>query len=202
MKSPQQHNFSVVPSVKTTRTKFNRDSALHTTFDAGWLVPFYVDEVIPGDSISINTTHFARLATPLKPIMDNLWLDIHYFFVPNRLVWDNWVKLQGERDNPDDDIDYTVPEMTAPASTGYAVGSLQDYMGLPTGVPGFKHSALPLRCYNLIYNTWYRPQDLIDSVTVDKGDADSLPENYTLLKRAKRHDYFTSTLSFNMIESA
>lgn len=196
MKTPQQHNFAVVPSVRTTRTKFNRDSAYHTTFDSGWLVPFYVDEVIPGDSIAINTTHFARLATPIKPIMDNLWLDIHYFFVPNRLVWDNWVKLQGERDNPDDDIDYTVPEMTAPASTGYAVGSLQDYMRLPTGQPNFKHSALPLRCYNLIYNHWYRPQDLIDSVKVDKGDADSLPSDYVLLKRAKRHDYFTSCLPY------
>jgi hypothetical protein len=195
MKSPMQHNFSVVPSVKTTRTRFIRDSAFHTTFDAGWLVPFYVDEVIPGDSININTTHFCRLATPIKPLMDNLWLDIHYFFVPNRLVWDNWVKLQGERDNPDDDIDYTVPEMTSPGG-GYAVGSLYDYMGLPTGVAGYKHSALPLRCYNLIYNTWYRPQDICDSVTVDKGDADSDPANYVLLKRAKRHDYFTSCLPY------
>lgn len=196
MKSPQQHNFSVVPSIKTTRTRFKRDSAYHTTFDAGWLVPFYVDEIIPGDSMAVNTTHFARLATPLKPIMDNLWLDIHYFFVPNRLVMDNWVKLQGERDNVGDDIDYAVPEMTAPASTGYAVGSLQDYMGLPTGVPGFKHSALPLRAYNAIYNTWYRPQDLIDNVKVDKGDEDSNPADYTLLKRAKRHDYFTSCLPY------
>lgn len=196
MKSPNQHNFSVVPSVRTSRTVFNRDSAYHTTFDAGWLVPFYVDEVIPGDSISINATHFARLATPIKPVMDNMWMDIHYFFVPNRLVWENWVRLQGERDNPDDDIDFTVPEMTAPATTGYAVGSLYDYMGLPVGVPLFKHSALPLRAYNLIYNNWYRPQDLIDSVVVDIDDADSDVADYVLLKRAKRHDYFTSCLPY------
>lgn len=196
MKSPQQHNFAVTPSVRVQRTRFKRDSAYHGAFDFGYLVPFYADEIIPGDSIVINTTHFARLATPLKPVMDNMYLDIHYFFVPNRLVWDNWVKLQGERDNPDDDIDYTVPEMTAPASTGYAIGSLHDYFGLPTGVPSYKHSSLPLRMYNLIYNTWYKSQDIIDNVVVDKGDTDSNPADYVLLKRNKRHDYFTSGLPY------
>lgn len=196
MKSPQQHSFAIVPTVKTSRTKFIRDSEYHTTFDGGWLIPFYCDEVIPGDSMSIKTTHFARLSTPIKPIMDNIWLDIHYFFVPNRLVWSNWVKLQGERANVDDDIDITVPEMTATASTGYAIGSLYDYFGLPTGIPGYKHSALPIRCYNLIYNNWYRPQDIIDSVVVDTGDSDSNPTDYVLLKRAKRHDYFTSALPY------
>jgi len=194
LRSPQQHNFAVVPSVKTTRTAFKRDSAYHTTFDAGWLIPFYVDEVLPGDSIALRTTHFARLATPIKPIMDNMYLDVHYFFVPNRLIWDNWVKMQGERVDPDDSIDFSVPEMTAPASTGYAVGSLYDYMGLPTGVASYKHSALPIRAYNLIYNNWYRPQDLIDSVVVDTDDADSDVADYVLLRRAKRHDYFTSCL--------
>ena len=146
--------------------------------------------------MSVRTTHFTRLATPIKPIMDNMYIDFHFFFCPNRLVWDNWVKLQGERENVDDDIDYTVPEMTAPASTGYAIGSLYDYMGLPTGVPGYKHSALPIRMYYLIYNTWYRPQDVIDSLPVDKSDTDSDPANYTLQKRAKRHDYFTSALPY------
>lgn len=194
MRSADQHNFSIVPGVKTARSKFNRMSTYKTTFDAGWLVPFYIDEVLPGDTFAVRATHFARLATPLKPIMDNLYLDIHFFFVPNRLVWDNWVKLQGEQDDPGDLIDFSVPEMTAPASTGYAVMSLYDYMGLPTGVPLFKHSALPLRAYNLIYNTWYRPQDIVDSVVVDKDDADSDVADYTLLKRAKRHDYFTSCL--------
>ncbi|QXP44257.1 MAG: major capsid protein [Arizlama microvirus] len=196
MQSAQQHNFSVVPSVKTTRTKFKRDSAFHTSFDAGWIVPFFCDEIIPGDSMKVNTTHFARLATAIKPIMDNLYLDVHYFFCPNRLVWPNWVKLQGERDAVDDDIDYTVPEMTATATTGYAIGSLYDYFGLPTGVPGYKHSALPIRMYYEIYNNWYRPQDIIDSLTVDKDDTDSDPANYTLQRRAKRHDYFTSGLPY------
>lgn len=194
--SPQQHNFAVVPSVQTTRTRFKRDSEWHGTFDGGWLIPFYLDEVIPGDSMKIHATCFGRFATLLKPLMDNVYVDFHFFFVPNRLVWDNWVKLQGERDNPDDDIDYSVPEMTAPASTGYAVGSLYDNFGLPVGVPLFKHSALPLRMYNLIWNNWYRPQDICDSVVVDKGDADSDPTNYVLLKRAKRHDYFTAGLPY------
>lgn len=194
--TPPQHNFAMVPGVRTTRTRINMSSAWHGTFDAGWLVPWYVQEIIPGDTLDLKPTHFCRLATPIKPIMDNLWLDFHFFFVPNRLVWTNWVKLQGERDNPDDTIDYTVPEMTAPASTGYTVGSIYDSMGLPVGVPGYKHMALPVRMYNLIYNTWYRPQDLIDSVTVDMGDADSDPANYVLLKRAKRHDYFTSALPY------
>lgn len=196
MKSAQQHQFSVVPAVNTSRSRFDRQSTVKTTFDAGWLVPFYVDEVIPGDTMSVTTTHFTRLATPLKPIMDNIYIDFHFFFCPNRLVWDNWIKLQGERTNVDDDIDYTVPEMTATPSTGYAIGSLYDYMGLPTGVPDYKHSALPIRMYYLIYNTWYRPQDIIDSLTVDTGDTDSDPANYTLQKRAKRHDYFTSGLPY------
>jgi len=194
MKSANQHQFSIVPSVNIPRSRFNRQSKHMTTFDANWLVPFYVDEVIPGDTFNVGVTHFCRLATPLKPIMDNMYLDMHFFFVPNRLVWDNWVKLQGEQDNPGDTIDYTVPEMTAPETTGYTIGSLYDYLGLPTGVPGFKHSALPVRAMSLIYNVWYRPQDLIDSLVVDKDDADSDPADYELQKRAKRHDYFTSCL--------
>jgi len=194
MKSPQQHQFSVIPSVQTQRSRFNRSHGLKTTFDASYLVPVFVDEILPGDTMSLKMTHFARLATPLKPIMDNLYLDTFFFFVPNRLVWDNWVKMQGEQANPDDSIDYSVPVFAAPASTGFAVGSLYDYMGLPTGIPDYEFNALPIRAYNLIYNEWFRPQDIIDSVVVDKDDADGDVSEYVLLKRAKRHDYFTACL--------
>lgn len=194
MKSSNQQQFSQAPSVKASRSRFNRSHGHKTTFDAGWLVPVYLDEVLPGDSISLKMTHFGRLATPLKPVMDNMYIDTHFFFVPNRLVWDNWEKMQGAQDDPGDSIDYIIPIIAAPASTGYAVGSLADYMGLPVGIPNFEHSALPFRAYNLIYNQWYRPQDIIDSVVVDKDDADGDPTDYVLLRRAKRHDYFTSVL--------
>jgi len=194
MKSAQQHQFSQVPSVSTQRSRFNRSHGLKTTFDGGYLVPVLVDEVLPGDTMSVRMTHFARLATPLKPVMDNMYLDSFFFFVPNRLVWDNWERMQGAQDDPDDSIDFTVPILAAPASTGFAVGSLYDYMGLPTGIPDYEFNALPIRAYNLIYNAWFRPQDIIDSVVVDKDDADGDVADYVLLKRAKRHDYFTACL--------
>jgi hypothetical protein len=143
---------------------------------------------------------FGRLATPLFPVMDNLHLDSFFFFVPNRLVWNNWVKFMGEQDNPSDSISYSIPQQVSPTG-GYAVGSLQDYFGLPTvGQVGVgntvSHSALPVRAYNLIYNQWFRDQNLQNSVTVSKDDAPdySAASNYTLLRRGKRHDYFTSAL--------
>jgi len=143
---------------------------------------------------------FGRLATPIFPVMDNLHLDSFFFFVPNRLVWNNWVKFMGEQDNPADSISYSIPQQVSPAG-GYAIGSLQDYFGLPTvGQVGagntVSHSALPTRAYNLIYNQWFRDENLQNSVVVDKGDGpDASPAtNYTILRRGKRHDYFTSAL--------
>jgi len=174
------------------------EKGFKTTFDSGYLVPFHCQEVLPGDSFSVNAALFARMATPLYPIMDNLHLDTFWFFVPNRLVWTNWVKFQGEQDNPGDSISYTVPQVLSPA-TGYTVNSLQDYFGLPTvGTPAITaavtHSTLPLRGYNLIYNQWFRDENLQNSVTVDKGDGPDTYSNYVLLRRGKRHDYFTSCL--------
>jgi len=143
-------------------------------------------------------TAFGRLATPLFPVMDNLHLDSFFFFVPNRLVWDNWVRFMGEQDNPADSIAFTIPQQTSPAG-GYAVGSLQDYFGLPTagqvgGGNTVSHSALPLRAYNLIFNEWFRDENLINSSVVDTGNGPDTVANYVLLRRGKRHDYFTSCL--------
>ena len=130
--------------------------------------------------------------------MDNLHLDTFFFFVPNRLVWDNWVRFMGEQDNPDDSTSYIIPQMTSPAG-GYAVGSLHDYFGLPTagqivGANTYSHSALPLRAYNLIWNEWFRDQNLQDSLVVDRDDGPDTYSDYVLKRRGKRHDYFTGCL--------
>ena len=197
--SATAHQFSMIPRAEIPRSKFNAQKTLKTAFDAGFLVPIFVDEVLPGDSFNCRMTAFTRLATPLFPVMDNMYLDTFFFFVPNRLVWSNWQRFMGERDpNPDSSIDYTIPTMTSPTG-GYAVNSLQDYMGLPTAgqvdsASSVTHSALFTRAYNLIYNEWFRDENLQDSVTVDKGDGPDTYSNYTLLRRGKRHDYFTSAL--------
>ena len=198
-KSASAHQFSMIPRAEIPRSKFQQESTLKTAFDSGYLVPIYLDEVLPGDSVNLRMTAFARLATPLFPVMDNMYIDTFFFFVPNRLVWTNWQRFMGERDpDPDSSIDYTIPTMTSPTG-GYAVNSLQDYMGLPTvgqvdGSSTVSHSALFTRAYNLIYNEWFRDENLQDSVTVDKGDGPDTYTNYTLLRRGKRHDYFTSAL--------
>jgi hypothetical protein len=192
-RSVMQHQFSMVPSVEIPRSVFNRSHGYKTTLNAGLLVPFLVDEVLPGDSISLNATLFGRLATPIVPIMDNLHMDTFYFFVPNRLVWDNWRKLCGEQDKPGDSTDYLVPQLTAPAG-GWEVGSLADYFGIPIGVGGLKVNALPFRAYNLIYNEWFRDENLQDPVEVITDDYGDLPSMYEVLRRGKRHDYFTSCL--------
>ena len=199
-KSASAHSFAMVPQADIPRSKFSMQKTLKTTFDSGYLVPIMCEEVLPGDTFNCNVTMFGRLATPIFPVMDNLYLDSFFFFVPNRLVWNNWVKFMGEQDNPSDSISYSIPQQVSPAG-GYAVGSLQDYFGLPTvgqvgGGNTVSHSALPIRAYNLIWNQWFRDENLQNSQTVDKGDGpDSNPSvNYTLMRRGKRHDYFTSAL--------
>jgi len=199
-KSVDAHNFAMVPRADIPRSRFSMQKTLKTTFDSGYLVPIMCEEVLPGDTFNVSLTMFGRLATPIFPVMDNLHLDSFFFFVPNRLVWNNWVKFMGEQDNPSDSISYTIPQQVSPAG-GYAIGSLQDYLGLPTvgqvtAGNTVSHSALPTRAYNLIYNQWFRDENLQNSVVVDKGDGpDTSPStNYTLLRRGKRHDYFTSSL--------
>lgn len=199
-RSVDPHQFAMIPQAEIPRAKFDRQFAHKTTFDAGYLVPVYVDEVLPGDTFNLNMTAFARLATPIFPVMDNMYLDSFFFFVPNRLIWDNWQKFMGEQRNPGDSISYVIPQQVSPAG-GYAVGSLQDYMGLPTvGQVGagntISHCAFFTRAYNLIWNEWFRDQNLQNSVTVNTGDGPdvSASTNYALLRRGKRHDYFTSAL--------
>lgn len=192
------HQFAMVPQAEIPRSSFRRQFTHKTTFDASYLIPVYVDEVLPGDTFHMKATLFCRMATPIFPIMDNLFIDSFFFFVPNRLVWTNWKKFMGERNSPADTIDYTIPQSVSPTG-GYAVGSLQDYMGLPTvgqvdAAATVSHSAMFLRAYNLIYQEWFRDQNLIDSATIYTGDGPDGYGNYVLQKRGKRHDYFTSAL--------
>lgn len=197
-KSVNVHQFSMVPRADIPRSTFDVQTAHKTTFDSGYLVPFYLDEVLPGDTFKLRMTGFARLATPIYPIMDNMHMDTFYFFVPNRLLWTHWREFMGQQANPGDSIDFTIPQMVTPKG-GYAVNSLQDYMGLP--VAGqvdpnstVSHGSLHLRAYNLIYNEWFRDENLIPSAFIDFGDGPDNPVNYSLLRRGKRHDYFTSCL--------
>lgn len=192
--SSNNHKFSEVPNAEIPRSSFDRSHGYKTTFDAGDLVPIFVDEALPGDTFNLRMTGFARLATPIHPFMDNMYMNTFFFAVPNRLLWDNWEKFNGAQDNPADSTDFTIPQMVSPATTGYAENSLSDYFGLPTKVPDLTHSALWHRAYNLIWNEWFRDENLQDSVVVDTDDGPDDPADYVLLKRGKRHDYFTSAL--------
>lgn len=194
MKSVMKHNFSQVPSANIQRSSFDRSFGHKTTFDSGYLIPIMVDEALPGDTLNCRMTGFARLATPIFPVMDNLHMDTQFFAVPIRLIWDNWQKFNGERAAPDDSIDYLIPQIVSPATTGYDELSLSDYMGIPTKVPDLSHSAFWHRAYNLIWNEWYRDENLQDPVTVPTDDGPDAPGTFGLLKRGKRHDYFTSGL--------
>lgn len=195
VRGPHPTHFAMSPDLSIPRSSFNRSFGCKTTFNAGYLVPVFVDEVLPGDSFHCKMTAFARLATPIFPVMDNMYLESFFFFVPNRLIWNNWEKFNGAQDNPGDSTSFLVPTMTAPAG-GYLESSLSDYLGIPTKRAGLVHDSLWHRAYNLIWNTWFRDENLQNSVTVDKGDGPDTPANYVLLQRGKRHDYFTSCLPF------
>ena len=189
---PTQHLFSQIPSTQIPRSVFDRSHGYKTTFNSGYLVPFYVDEVLPGDSFKLTATLFARLATPIVPFMDNLYLETFFFFVPNRLIWDNWQKFNGEQKNPDDPTDFLIPTVSG---TNVLNQTLWDYFGLPTNVKAaLKVNALPFRAYNLIFNEWFRDENLQDSLKVPTGDGPDNLSDYNLVRRGKRHDYFTSCL--------
>lgn len=191
-----QELFTKVSKPKIQRSTFDRSHGLKTTFDAGKLIPILVDEALPGDTINLKTSLFGRLSTPLKPVMDNMQMDVHYFSVPIRLVWDNFKRFMGEQDNPTDTTDYLMPTMTSPAG-GYAEGSMMDYLGIPTKIAGLEHRSDFLRAIHLVYNEWYRDENLQDAVVVDKGDGpDTYTDYNTILPRGKRKDYFTSALPF------
>ncbi|QXP07891.1 MAG: major capsid protein [Arizlama microvirus] len=195
MRSATQHQFSQIPRADIPRAAFNRSFTHKTTFDAGLLIPIFVDEALPGDTFSMKATLFARLATPIFPVMDNLYLDTFYFAVPNRLLWDNWQKFMGEKENFQDSNEYFVPQVTTPTG-GYTALSMADYMGIPTGVNGMPTiSALWFRAYNLIYNEWFRDENLCTPAAVNNdSDGPDDATDYVLRRRGKRHDYFTSAL--------
>lgn len=216
------HSFAAVPRADIQRSVFDRSHSYKTTFNEGYLVPIYCEEVLPGDSFKVDVNLFARLTSPLKtPIMDDMTLDVHFFFVPYRLVWEHWQALNGEQLRPGATTDYLVPVITA-NKKGFEPLSVADYFGIPTGVPSIKVSALPFRAYNLIFNEWYRDENLINPAPVymtdggssDKQQVDGVDGNphwlaeseywtgningiaaiSPLRRRCKRHDYFTSCL--------
>ena len=202
MRSVMEHSFSNVPRAEIQRSSFNRSHGMKATFDSDWLVPILVDDIIPGDTFNVNCSHFARVGSPfIHPLMDNMYLDTFFFFIPNRLVWDNWEKFCGAQDDPGDSIDFTIPKISSDTAFDNTAVSdftaLLDYFGLPykASIDLTEFSALPLRAYNLVWNEWFRDQNLQDSLEVptDNGP-DSGATDFNLVKRAKRHDYFTSCL--------
>lgn len=211
------HRFSDAPAMYMKRTKFDRSHVYKTTFDSGRLIPIFVDEVLPGDTTRMSINYFARLATPIKPIMDNIYLDWFFFFVPNRLVWEHWQNFCFEQEDPDDSTDYVIPTVAATGNSDNAyVGSLWDYFGLPVNTSGNLSgiNALPFRGVYLIWNEWFRDENLQKSVKIQKGDTNEVLDSSRAADqpswvftsdtnivpglacppRGKRHDYFTSAL--------
>lgn len=201
--------FSMLPETNIRRSSFKRDFSVKTTLDAGYVVPLFVDEVLPGDTFNLKASIFARLATPVVPIMDNIHIDTFYFFVPSRLVWEHWEDFISAKNMDGDSVEYMIPQLEMTNGYNdtnfYESGTVADYFGLPTYVTNPPSvSALPFRALNLIWNEWFRDENLQDKLPVPKGDGpdyfyfrnenDEWIENYPLPVRCKRHDYFTSAL--------
>lgn len=202
-----ESHFSLSPHVDISRSRFDRSASLKTSFNVGDVVPFFLDEVLPGDTFSVDTSKVVRMQTLLTPMMDNVYLDTYYFFVPNRLVWDHWKEFCGENTESAwiPETEYTMPQITSPANSGWSVGTLADYFGVPTGVPGLSISALPFRAYALVINEWFRDQNLQDPLVVPTDDSTVAGVNTATFVTdvakggkpfiaAKYHDYFTSAL--------
>lgn len=193
LRSVDAHRFAMVPRNDVPRSAFDISFYHKTTFDAARLIPIYVDEVLPGDSLRLNLTAFCRLSTPIVPVMDNLIMETFFFFVPNRLVWSKWERFMGEQASITDTTTFLVPQTVIPvASTGF--DSLADFMGITlneTALSSISVSALPFRAYNQICNAWFRDQDLSNLLTEDTGDGPDVTA-YGVAYRAKRYDYFTS----------
>lgn len=202
-----ESHFSLSPHVDISRSRFDRSASLKTSFNAGDVVPFFLEEVLPGDTFSVDTSKVVRMQTLLTPMMDNVYLDTYYFFVPNRLVWDHWKEFCGENTESAwiPQTEYTMPQITSPAGDGWSVGTLADYFGIPTGVAGLSVSALPFRAYALIINEWFRDQNLQDPLVVPTDDSTVAGVNTGTFVTdvakggkpfiaAKYHDYFTSAL--------
>lgn len=197
-RSVEPSRFSMVPRNDVPRSAFDNTHTHKTTFDAGLLILVLVLEILPGDSVRLNMTALARLATPIVPIMDNLHLESFFFFCPNRLVWDNWQAFMGEQGDPTDQTSYLVPYVPVEPAPANPVGSLSDYFGITHAIAGaggaIRVNALPFRMNNLIWNEFFRDQDLQSLASVPKGDGpdDMITNNYAVRNRGKRHDYFTS----------
>jgi hypothetical protein len=202
-----ESHFSLAPHVDISRSRFDRSASLKTSFNVGDVVPFFLDEVLPGDTFSVDTSKVVRMQTLLTPMMDNVYLDTYYFFVPNRLVWDHWKQFCGENTESAwiPETEYTMPQITSPADSGWAVGTLADYFGIPTGIPNLSVSALPFRAYALVMNEWFRDQNLQDPLVVPTDDSTVAGVNTGTFVTdvakggkpfiaAKYHDYFTSCL--------
>lgn len=202
-----ESHFSLSPHVDISRSRFDRSASLKTSFNAGDVVPFFLEEVLPGDTFSVDTSKVVRMQTLLTPMMDNVYLDTYYFFVPNRLVWDHWKEFCGENTESAwiPQTEYSMPQITSPAGDGWSVGTLADYFGIPTGVAGLSVSALPFRAYALIINEWFRDQNLQDPLVVPTDDSTVAGVNSGTFVTdvakggkpfiaAKYHDYFTSAL--------
>ena len=175
------HRFSDAPAMYMRRTKFDRSHVYKTTFDSGKLIPVFVDEVLPGDTSKLSVKYFSRLATPVKPIMDNIYLDWFFFFVPNRLVWNHWQNFCFEQEDPDDSTDYVCPttSLIGKADTLNGIGTLWDYFGLPTGLPNTISgiNALPFRGVYLIWNEWFRDEIFHKSQKVYTDTRHNVPDS-------------------------
>lgn len=193
-KLPSPHDFSRAPQLHVQRSTVDKSHRYSTTFDAGYLIPMFMEEVLPGESLNVRATILARLATPIYPLMDNIYINTYWFYCPNRLLWNNWKKMMGEQDNPGDSIAFTTPRQTIPVG-GYTLSSLGDYFGIPTLIAGQENpNALPFRFYNRTYNEWFRDENLQNSITLDLGDGPDTASNYVLRTRGKIKDYFTGAL--------
>lgn len=201
-----ESHFSQLPKADIQRSRFDRSSSVKTTFNVGDVVPFYVDEVLPGDTFDIKTSKVVRMQSLVTPIMDNIYLDTYFFFVPNRLVWEHWQEFNGENTQSAwiPTTEYQVPQLTAP-SGGWSIGTIADYMGIPTGVSNLSVNAMPFRAYALIMNDWFRDENLSDPLNVPVNDVTQTGSNgddYVTdvalgglpFRAAKYHDYFTSCL--------
>lgn len=203
-----ESHFALNPTrIDISRSTFDRSSSLKTSFNVGDIVPFYLDEVLPGDTFKVKTSKVIRLQTMLTPMMDNVYLDTYFFFVPNRLTWSHWKQFNGENTESAwiPQTEYEVPQITAPADTGWSIGTIADYFGIPTGVAGLSVNALPFRAYALVMNEWFRDQNLQDPLVIPLDDATVAGVNTDTFVTdvakggkpyiaAKYHDYFTSAL--------
>lgn len=195
MKIPSNviYNNNILPQVKINRSTFNLSEGHKTTFNGGDLIPIYWEELNPGDTFNFKIKALLRLATPITPIMDNVRVKFYSFFVPNRLLWENWQRFMGERLNPNDSIDYQVPQVTT-GKSGVDYLTLADYMGIRPKIPNVKVTAFPFRAYNLIWNEWFRDENFQDSLEVKTDDADQNVSEFKIQKKNKSADYFTTCL--------